>query len=260
MGVVSNWLNEQIPSDIKVGDNQKVGIGGFTLMVQTKQTSKYESTAPISYLEDGSYANDHVIVKPVVLQITGEVSNIYYNPPKSSQVNRIINQNLGVIESYLPARTQSQINKVQTIVNQANDVVNKIDAIVDDGNQLYSLFGNKSGSKSNSQDFFDTIEKISLSKTPISVDMPYRTYDNMVITGLSIDTDNQLEPLSFSIDFIQLRYAKTKFVGVAQKKNVSGGLNGQTDNVKKKSVNKVKKPDDSVLSQAIPAITKLFGL
>src|SRR5690606_21438535 len=83
-----------------------------------------------------------------------------------------------------------------------------------------------SAAKSNIEQFIDAMEALHLGKQLISIDMPFRRHDNMVITSLSVDRNNEEEALSFSIAAQQFRFVETIFVQVAR--NPSAGTGGQT--------------------------------
>lgn len=238
MANVSSYLEQKIPRDIRVADTQQIGIGAFTALVRVTETVNFESSAPTTILEDGSSVNDHIINQPITLQITGEVSDIQALPTQADLIINNVNANLGTITKYLPANTSFQISKINTIVNEARDIVNRLDDVINDSQQIYNLFGNKSLGKKNTQKFFDSMEKIRRAKLPIKIQMPYKVYEKMAIVSITINTDNQAEPLSFSINAQEIRFAKVDFVGIEEfKENPSTALKGQTDGATNKGVN-----------------------
>ena len=250
MANVLDYLGGSLPNSIKVSDTQAIGIAGFDLDVRIKNSTKNESSAPVTVLEDGSFASDHIILTPTTLQIEGEVSDIKVgaSPILDSFKRAIVGA--GLISKYAPARTRSQINAVETLINDGIDATRKIDDVLNDGRQIYEMFGNKSQSVSPQQKFFDTMEKLRLSKQLIRIEMPFKIYEDMVITSITINTDNVTAPLSYSINAQEIRSARVELVGVERfKKNPSSGLNGQTDSAKNKGTNEGEEVEESLATQ-----------
>jgi hypothetical protein len=250
MAAISDFINKQaeglLPSSD--GDLVSVGIGSYVSDVRVKESARFESSAPVTFLENGSFVNDHIINRPIVLQIEGEVSDIQERPTITQDLFKRFNQEVGNISRYLPPNTTSQINKIQSIASSVGDVIMK----ADDVENLYGLFGDKSSAKKNTKKFIDFLKNVRAAKIPIVIQMPYRKYANMVITSITINNDNQFEPLAYSLTAQQIRFAQIEFSAVENyKKNPSGGTGGQTDGAKNKGTNKPKEPGTSIASHIL---------
>lgn len=250
MARIEDYITQQLPESVKVDDRQKIGIGGFTLDVRVRESIKDESTAPLTVLEDGSFAHDHIILSPTVLQIDGEVSDIKVDPNPAIKALKRGSATVGVISKYLPTHTQSQLNRIQTLAVQTRDTIQKVDSVINDFGQVFDFFGNKSGSATPQQLFFDTMQAIRKSKQLIQIEMPFKVYQNMAIIGITINTDNVGAPLGYSITAQEIRFAQVKLVGVERyKANPSAGLGGQTDTNQNKGRNGGTKVEESLASQ-----------
>lgn len=250
MAIVNDYLNTKLGRTLNVNDNEQIGIAGFNLDVRVRESTRMESSAPTKVLEDGSFANDHIIVNPVILQIDGEVSDIHLAPSVAQNIQRRVARRVGVVSRYLPAFTNSQLNRVQTIANDVLDVTRKIDDVIEDGESFFDLFGDKSESTAITQKFFDTMDKLRLAKALVKIQMPDKLYENMAITSLTINRDNQFEPLTYSLTAQEVRFAAIEFEAVDRyKANPSTSLGGQTDEPTNKGVNKGKEVDESLLSK-----------
>jgi hypothetical protein len=226
VAIVRNYLNSLIPEDYRIADKQNIGIAGFTLDVRVRESIKMDADVPTTVLEDGSFANDHVVIKPIVLEIDGSVSDIKLQADEISELLGVPRQPVGVITKYLPDRTRSQIGKINGIIRQAQDIIQSIDPYVEDFGNLTGLFGDESISRRNTQKFFDTLEKLRQARSPIVIQMPYRTYDNMVLTTITINKDNIGEPLNYSISATEVRFTTIEATSV---RNASAGTKGQTE-------------------------------
>jgi hypothetical protein len=100
-----------------------------------------------------------------------------------------------------------------------------VDSILAAGVQAADYLGNQdTGSKSPQEMFLDVIEAYYFAGAVISIDMPYRRHDNMVITSFTSTTDNEGNSTGFSIEVQQLQFVDLQFVQI---KKPARGTNGQ---------------------------------
>uniref|UniRef100_UPI0035660C5B phage baseplate protein n=1 Tax=Sulfurovum sp. TaxID=1969726 RepID=UPI0035660C5B len=134
---------------------------------------------------------------------------------------------------------------------QGADIVRKLEDVAGGISNIYEIFGNKDSAKDQQNQFLDQIEKLMDSKQVIRLDMPYRVCENMVITEVQIVRDNTTDQaVSFKLSAQQILIAKTIYTDIsALKKNPASGLNGKTDDVKDKGLNKVKDVSTSLATR-----------
>jgi len=162
------------------------------------------------------------------LSIEGVVSDVYVKPSPTLNAVRAFETQVGAVAQYLPGRTQSQISRIAGIVP---DILNQIDAL-DRAIQVRQDVAGAVGftgveGKSNIEQFIDTMKGLADSDVLISIDAPFRKYENMAITSISYTRDNKTKSLSFSIEAQQLRFAQTLYAQVSAPAP-AGGLDGQT--------------------------------
>lgn len=194
---------------------EEVGIGGFVLFARVSDSTTYETQAPTSFVEDGSYLGDHLINGPIKINISGEVSEIFLNPPPQSQSDKRL-PTVGAVTALAPARTASQAQRVAQIIDTATDRFKEIDSALKRGRNAREFSGNLAGTKPVREQFIDYIESVHYGRQLITISMPYRTHDSMAITGVTITRDNQRNALTFTLTAQKMRIAKTIFVSAAQ--------------------------------------------
>lgn len=227
---------------------EKIGIGGFTLYARINETVSRSSRVPTSWLEDGSYAQDQIIVDPLTITISGEVSDVYIERESAIEALTRAQGVVGVVETYLPTRTQSQVQRINSIINDATDKLREVDRAINTGKQVFGFFGAGSGAKTNRELFIDAVELWTDGKQMISIETPYRLYDSMVITSISITRNNEHEALAFNLSAQKIRFAETIYSDTSNYfKNPSSGLEGKTDSVTDNGPQKPKDIDESLL-------------
>ena len=228
----------------------EVGIGGFTALVRVRDSYKLSAEVPTTPVENGSFVNDHIILKPITITIEGDVSDIHLRASPIIRGFQRLQAEIGNITSqYAPARTQAQLSKVSALVNDAVDAVRRLDALLDAGEQVLDLFGNKdTESKGLQEQFIDAMEALHFGKQAIAIDMPFRRHENMVIISFQSNTDNVTNVTTFSLEAQQLQYAELQFVEVT---TPASGLGGQTDEEVSKGAQEGEPVDSSLFSQIL---------
>ena len=195
----------------RVDDKQEIGIGGFTALARVRNVITKSVDAPDTPLEDGSMANDHVIKKPIILEIEGKVADIFIKPAAEANIFRRTLAEIGNITKYAPEQTATQASKAAAVALDANNVLKGIQAAIKDGEQLIEFFGDKTAERSNQELFLLALDTYYENDSLMRIEMPDRIYDNMIITARPITYDNQSGAIAFKITAKQLRFADVIF-------------------------------------------------
>jgi hypothetical protein len=244
MARIADYLNR----DRQTAPQQEVGIGGFTALVRIRESYNLTASVPATPVEDGSVVHDHIILDPLTISIEGDVSDVHLREAPPLRDARQQQAEIGNLTSqYAPARTQTQLSQIAALANDALEASRRIDAQLDRGEQIGTLFGNQDAeSTTNRQLFLDHMEALRNGRQLIAIDMPYRRCDRMVITALSVRYDNETDSTTFNLEAQQVRLAELQFVAVQRRK--AGGLGGQTDAQANKGAQAGKPVERSLLS------------
>lgn len=221
--MIQNYLQSKSDSTNKL---EEIGIGGFKLFAKTRETTSYVSQAPTTYLEDGSFASDHIVLEPLAIEIEGSVSDNYIQTAKSSRL--IDRRTEAIIQTQLTRlpETRSQINKKIALIENIQTQYQKVERQIK--NPL-GLLGDMD-TQNLRERFIESMEKLYYGKQLISIDTQFRKFDSMRITNLSITKDNQNTAISFSISAQKVRIAKTQTVSIEKVfANPTADLNGQAE-------------------------------
>lgn len=225
----------------------EIGIGGFTAFARVRDSYKLAADAPIIPVENGSFVNDHIIRKPVTLSIEGDVSDIHIRrSPAVQQQIRDLAELGNLTAQFAPSRTQAQLSKIAALANDIDNAIARVDSVLAAGAQAANYLGNQdTGSKPPQEMFLDTVEAYYFAGSLISIDMPYRRHDNMVITSFTSTTDNEGNSTGFTLEAQQLQLVDLQFV---QLKKPAGGTGGQ-----------LAKPADKGAQEGKPVPVSLLG-
>lgn len=242
-------LRDYIDGQFKNESEGEVGIAGFTTVARVRDNIKHTREAPVTYLEDGSHVNDHVIKNPIIVSIEGDISDVHVRPSPAVGIVRDIETAFGSVAQYLPGRTQAQISKVAGITSDIQQQVDRVDGLIRTGQKVASFVGFTGQSKSNIEKFIDHMTGLLDSDTLIKINGPVRTYQNMCIISFDYTVDSMSEGIAFSLEAQELRFAETIFSEIVQ--NATSTANGQHSGVTKKGAQEGKKIEQSFLSKTL---------
>ena len=215
-------------------ETSSVGIGGFTMLVRTSETYSRSVTIPTVYLENGKHVNDHIIIEPLILTISGDVSDVHLAPSTTATLIDDIQSDIGSVDAYTPPKTQQQLSVISGIANDINDAITAIDIAVSKSQALLGNFGSKSEAETNTQSFLNHMDAMVTGNQLSSIEMNSRTYENMYITSFDASYDNVLGSTGFTIVAAQFRFSDTLTTELIVKDPASG-TNGSLEKESDKS-------------------------
>ena len=229
-----NWISPESP---KNDDKQYVGIGGFKAFVAISEDANFSATAPDIVCEDLTTVQDSIINAPKTFSLTGEVADIFIETTPETGPGTQFEKVLNVATPYIPARTLSQIQKIEEELNKVENVIDSIDNFIGDVQEVYDIVGNKSSSASIKDEFFSFVERVYDTKTIINIENKSRVQKQVLITNFSYIETNDGDTGDFVLSFKEIRIASIGLFRDEQnltpaedaKVNVNSTLNGQLD-------------------------------
>lgn len=254
-------LRKYIDGRFKNESSGEVSIGTFTTFALVRDNIKYTQEAPVTYLEDGSHVNDHIISNPILVKIEGDISNVHVKPSPPLAFVRGVETTFGSVAQYLPGRTQAQLSKVAGITADIQQQVDRINGLIQAGQNVASFLGlTDQENSSNIEAFIDHMSGLLESKALITISGPTRTYDKMCILAFEYTSDNMSEDIGFSLEAQELRFAETTFSEIVE--NPDEATDGQQSGVTEKGAQEGNEVDESFLikygGKAVNFIKKIF--
>ena len=191
---------------------QDVGIGGFKMYVALAVATSYDTQAPTSYLEDGSAVTDHLVNQPITLNMTINVADIFRDEGLAPGIENLVRRTqaeVGVVTKYLSPRSKATEQRINSLLADVNDAYDALDTYYTEGEQLFSFFGDKTGTTAQ-KDFFNFLDKTRNSKHLLSIQTAFRTYKSMALVSATPTQNNQTQYTSINLRFQEVRVAETK--------------------------------------------------
>lgn len=216
MGILDGFTQAQASGKDSV---KKVGIGGYSMFARVRDSTEYPAQVPVDVLEDGSNASDDIINGPITIKISGVVADVYVDAKPNSSFSLMPDYSkYGEVVEYIPSKTQQQLQRMNEIADRAEQKILETKRLVDKGADLFGLVGNPvaGGAKSIREQFLDFIEAVYFGKQLISVEVDYRTHENMALSGLVISTDNQTMETKFEANFTKVSFSQLTTAPIEQ--------------------------------------------
>ena len=173
----------ELKSETSFGSN---GVAGSAFVFDYCGDVRGELDTDITdhYSESTVFVQDHAILKPRMITLRGFVGELVARP--STGVIGLLNTltgNLTAVSGYLGKYTPGAVSTMQKAVTQAQNVTNKINAIVSKGNGLLNLLG-KNVAQSKQAQAWAKLEAMWASRVPMTVFTPTKVYNNMLVKSV----------------------------------------------------------------------------
>lgn len=206
IGAGVNGLVDHVKSEIKLLVKQPgADMYELALDVIGKESLEVSSEVTKYYVENNTWYNDNISVKPQIYRLQGEVGELYwYNKdPKQSYVG-YVNQKLMPIAEFTPVRSALG----QQFMNQ----VTKIQSYLEVGANLWDRVTNMTAGINHQQQAYIILDTLFNLRIPFKVDTPWAT-------KLVVITSAVLEQPEFTRDRTRLNITYEEF-RVAQMSSV----------------------------------------
>lgn len=226
---------------------QAVGIGGFKAYAMVRESTSGTRQLPTSVLEDGGHAHDHIIIEPIKVEMTIDISDNFIELEPNIPIFKAVDKSLGSITQYIPTRAMSTINKMNNIRTGFEQTLRRADNALDAGANLFSMLGG-AGLSSHRDNFVQALHSLHNSDALVTLQTRHKTYRNMALSSFDYSTDNKRQAIEANLTFEQLEFRSLLEVAIDKlQKNPAPGASTSVGGVVEKGSQSVSKKQTSVL-------------
>jgi hypothetical protein len=240
--MIREFLENNLPESLVGSDYERIGIGGFTFYASVNESASKTATVTANPVENGSTINDHIIKNATTITIEGEVANLYLEPRVLPTSIQEIFPPVGIIQNYLPERTQTQISQINGLISTVDDYISAADEAIEQGQQLYDFFTGKEADQTITAKFLEFFDNVYETNNVIDVECVDKIYNNMVITSFTINKAN-INNYTFTISLQRIVEAETRLITLT--KNADGDAKSQGAALTDKGTQQTKEVDQS---------------
>lgn len=190
------------------------GIGGWVFDIPMGESIDLDADITDHYVESGSFITDHVVLKPIIINLKGFKGELVYAAPKKNSLQGILSNAtslLGAVPAYFGPLTPGAATKISVIANEAQYAASQAAAIVKRGSNLIKYFSGEDDTANLQQRAFIELQALWNSKQVMIVQTPWGFYKNMLIQHVTPKQDESSNDYTdFSVTLKEMRFADVK--------------------------------------------------
>lgn len=207
-----DYLDEKVDSILSPKSTE--GISGWVFDVPATESLKLSADITDHYTENNSFINDHRVIKPREVSLTGFIGELVFRPPRGIQGAFQQLQNLlTVVEAYGPDFTPqiTQINR--GIITTTESGISKINQALDRFQNVVAFFEGIGQEDTKQQKAYQELKALFFSNQLLTVSTPWDFFDNMVMKDITFVQNDDSESYSdISINLKEMRFTDVRTV------------------------------------------------
>jgi hypothetical protein len=172
------------------------GISGWVFDVPTGEEITLSADVTDHPTENGSFISDHVVVKPVMVTLSGYVGNLVYRSPQPGSVEYVADQitsKLLAVNAYLGPLTQGATQKAAAITSQVSYIANQVNAIKKKATNVINFLKGAEKEPDPQTIAYHELKALWKSKQIVSLQTYWEFFGTMVITNISARHDESTD-------------------------------------------------------------------
>jgi hypothetical protein len=192
----------------------KEGIGGFVFDVPTGEEIELDADITDHYVESGSFVTDHVVLKPIIITLSGYKGELVYTAPKKGGLQDAMNvatSLLGSVGAYGIPYTAQAAGKLSALTAQVGYAAGQVEAMKKRASNLAKYFGGDDSSPNLQTKALVTLQAMWDSKQILTIQTPWGFYNNMIIKSVRPKQDAESNDYTdFTVTLKEMRFVSTK--------------------------------------------------
>ena len=190
------------------------GIGGFVFDVPTGEEIELDADITDHYVESGSFVTDHVVLKPIIVMLSGYKGELVYTAPKKGGLQDAMNvatSLLGSVAAYNIPLTDQAAGKLSALTNQVAYAAGQLEAMKKRASNLAKYFNGDDDTSTLQTKAFIQLQSMWASKQILTIQSPWGFYQNMIIKNISAKQDAESNDYTdFTVTLKEMRFVSTK--------------------------------------------------
>lgn len=172
------------------------GISGWVFDVPTGEEITLPADVTDHPTENGSFVSDHVVVKPVMVTLSGYVGNLVYRSPQPGSVEYVADQitsKLLAVNAFLGPLTQGATQKAAAAVSQVGYVASLANAVKKKATNVINFLKGAEKEPDPQTIAYHELKALWKSKQIVSLQTYWEFFGTMIITNVSARHDDKAD-------------------------------------------------------------------
>jgi hypothetical protein len=190
------------------------GISGWVFDIPSGESVDQSCDITDHWIETGSFINDHAVIKPVRITLSGFVGNLVYRSPQPGELGYALSNlssKLTEVDAYVGPFTDQYTAKAAKTLERASYVANQVDAISKRATNILKYFAGDGQQINPMQLAYLQLSGLHRSKQVVTVQTPWEYFPKMMIESITSSQDETSNDItSFSVMLKEVRFAEVK--------------------------------------------------
>lgn len=197
---------ERLKKNIQATFHKPDENGFIILDIVGRETMSFNSDVTEYYVEDNTYYNDQISIRPKVYTLRGEVSELYWYEKESRQTDiGYVNQKLMPIAEFAPIRSLAS--------QQIMDKITQVQQLVQSFDNMYSRLQKINPDMNHQQLAYAYLSTIYEGREPIEISTPWTKLKSAVITNIElVQPERTRDKTEITITFKEFRTAQIGYI------------------------------------------------
>ncbi len=188
------------------------GISGFVFDGPMEDVTQFSADITDHYIENNSFINDHVAIRPIRLVLKGFVGELVFNSNPTGLLGLLGSaQNfLTTVPAYLGKYTPKGIQDIQKAITKGTSIVNKVDGYLARAKNIVGMFTGGTNKINKQTEAYTGLKNLFINRVICSVETPYEYFrDSMIIESLVFrQSDDDKYRTDISVTLKELRVSQ----------------------------------------------------
>jgi hypothetical protein len=208
--IANNLTNKFIVSPVF-----NLGIAGFVFDIPKETRIRLESESTDHYAEDNSALQDHIALKPIIIETGGFVSELKYTVADPKDEIQELVERLTTINAFIPPLTEAA-RSTRDAINTAQTETNSLDtlgATTNSAIDIYKAYKDINPPDTEQARIFNFFKALRDARQLVAIDSPWGFYNNLEIRSLNaVQSQDTKSVTDFSLTLKEFRTVRTQFV------------------------------------------------
>jgi hypothetical protein len=207
-----NYLDKK--SSAQVSPKSAKGLSGWEFDIPDTEQIRLQADITDHYVENGSFINDHRVIKPIEVSLTGFIGELVYRPPEGVQGNiQELSNRLETVEAFLGNYTPGAVQSFQQALIDTNFAISTVNNTINQVKNIASFFDGEGSEETKQEKAFNELEAFFFQNELMTVQTPWRYFENMSIVDLAFNQSGESKGISdITISLKEWRFSDTQTV------------------------------------------------
>jgi hypothetical protein len=209
---IRTYINER--NSLLLPPSGAEGISGFIFDVPGEDSIVLNSDITDHYAENNSFVNDHVVLRPIEITLSGYMGPLSYKPPQGVRgALRTLNSRLEEVDGYLGDRTPGFVQESQQVINRVERGLSTINRVLSQGRNIVGLFAGEDVNNDPQRVAFRTLVALRNSRQIVSIQTPWAFFDGYIIKNVGFTQGEESEFISdIRVTLKEFRVTETEII------------------------------------------------